>query len=65
MRDRALHGVQHGDGEHAVQKLQDGGEAVREDRVPGRDGHRQTPEDDARVQERHQTKLRHQVGDGR
>ena len=53
------------DGRDALQELRDGAQEVQEEDLQG--GHRHHPahQDDARVQERHQAELRHQVGDRR
>ena len=65
MRDRALHRVPDDDGGDPVQDVRDGAQDVREEGVHGGHGHGATHENDARVQECHQTELHHKVGGGR
>ena len=65
MRNRAVHGVLDVDGRHAVQVVRDGAEDLHEAGVQGGYGCGPAHQNDARVQERHQAELHHQVGNRR
>ncbi len=52
-------------GVHPVQVLRDGAQDFHEAGLQGGYGHCAAHQNDARVPERHQTELHHQVGDGR
>ena len=65
VRRGPLHGVQHGDGGDALQVVRDGAAGLPAQVVLGGHGRGAAHQDDARVQERHEAELHHQVGDRR
>ena len=65
VRRGAVHRLQDGDGGDAVQVVRHGAADLPAQVVHGGHGRRAAHQDDARVQERHQAELHHQVGDRR
>ena len=65
VRHRSLHRVRDADGANALQVVRDGPEGVQQEGVQRDDRVHPSHQDDARVQERDEAELRHQVGDRR
>ena len=65
VRHRPLHRVSDDDGGHALQELRNGAAGVQAQGVHRRHGHGQAHQDDARMSQRDQAELHHQVGGGR
>lgn len=65
MRNCSLYRVSNGDGSDPLQVLRDGSSNLQKESVQRRHGRGSTHQNDARMSQRDQAKLHHQMGNGR